>query len=527
MWRFLILSRLTSPGQIKLNSSNLLTGAWALLVAATVGASVTAVLWPLVMNVDEQLLRHKALSMAVLAVALCGLSAQVLLKFPLLWLVDLRPLLSLPFSFTCLYFLRVAMSTVGLWVAALGPVGIYFAAADSASGAGVTWTLAGTLVLVWIVGRLATIISLAADYLVKGLLASLLLLVLLVAGYRGMHAMALSVLGPTGFGERSLAIPKFDVADFVVHTPFGWFSSIITTPRDTPAKISALGLMLGCLAVLMIVERQILLLDCNHRFGRRASEPSMGTRALAPLLRRLRHLPPSTVLWLAETRCVLQFRPVRLCILVCFAFGLAYAAMMPRVGLLFPVLFFCLFFCGVRSVPAASHVWSESLTLPLTVVDVFRTPGRSGDVLAGALLVCVGSVVLADGEIGWLVKGVSVLLAVSIVTFASAGLGVARARWPVHQAGVSRVYANVRADVASLVALLPAVAVQVAAFGLYLLDRSEYASAVINAGVGLGCLLAAVFSWLIARRWQSRFLERRGASHILGVDPIRFGSRAA
>ena len=527
MQRLLILSRLTSPGQLQLDASTFLKSASTVLLTATLGAGISGALLHLLLTIDDRFVRYRLLSLVVFAVLLCGLATQIFLKVPFLWLLDLRPLLPLPFGFSYLYLLRLVMSTGGLWIAAFGPFGVYLAAAHSPGLGGLSWILAATLLLVWIAGRLATILSLAADYLVSEVVASLLLLVLLVGGYRTMNLIGLSVARGSDLGDLGSGVVESALAEFVTYTPCGWFSTVLLSPRDTSAAIAAVSLMIGLLVLLMVVERRLLLFESYHRRGERRPESSPEMRVLILSLRRLRNLGASTVLLLAEIRCVLQFRPARLCILVCLAFGFVFASTTPTLGLLFPLLFFSLFYHGIRSIPAGSHVWRESLTLPLTILDVVRAPGKSGDLLASALLLCLGSVVAAGADTGWILKSVSLLLAVSIVGLTSAGLGVVHTRWPPRRTSEGRAHPNFLADVASLIALCPAAAVQGAALGLHLLDRDGSSSAALYAWAGVGCSLATWSSWWIARGWQGRFLRRRGAGQLLGTGADDFLSRLA
>ena len=105
-----------------------------------------------------------------------GLLAQVALRTPVTWLLDLQDLLRLPVGFRDLYALRLALSTTGYWLFVLGPVAAYLTIVRSGGVAGAPVTLLAILSLVWIFGRAAAILSLLASRWVEGLLGTLALL---------------------------------------------------------------------------------------------------------------------------------------------------------------------------------------------------------------------------------------------------------------------------------------------------------------------------------------------------------------
>ena len=115
------------------------------------------------------------------SVTAIGLLAQVALRAPVTWLLDLEDLLRLPVGFRDLYGLRFGLSTIGYWLFVLGPAAAYLTVMRSGGVAGAPVTLLGILSLVWIFGRLAAILSLLAHRWVEGALGTLAMLAIMVA----------------------------------------------------------------------------------------------------------------------------------------------------------------------------------------------------------------------------------------------------------------------------------------------------------------------------------------------------------
>ncbi len=518
--KLLILSRLVFSALLARRASSWLRIAWVPLGVAIGGLAFCAVVLSMFAGIEHEACRRGFLALLMLLASLCCLVSQVLLRIPVVLLVELSPLLTLPFGLRRLFWHRFALSVGGLWIFAFGPAAIWITSVHSARMGNLGWAVAGIAIFVLIAGRAATILSWMVNRSSMGVRGSLLLLTLFAAGYAGVHlafALALGEAGPAGLGVGVL-----DAALVVLeaYTPFGWLAAILAA-SEPQGHMARLGMMLLTLAALLQLEWKVLLRGC--RAGNQKRSTAASTLPLTRVARRLRRLTPEAVLWLVETECLLRFRPARLCVLSCFAFGLVHALRLPVLGLPFAVLMLCLLMEGVRSLPPSCCLWRESLALPLPVVQVVRTPNRCSDGLAGVLLAAGTSImVISSRDIGWLIQGVSFGLALSIVLFASGCLGLVQAYWPPRQVEWDRPQLDGRAAVATLAALAPAVAVAATTLGLYVASGRDGIGSTATVAIGAGCLAAALVTWHLTRKQQVRVLSRRGSGYLLRA-PLEHG----
>ena len=121
----LTLARLAFPDAVRRANQPV---AVAILIAVLFLAFATVAtlgLLPVVFAIESDALRRNLLSLIACSVAALALLAQVALRTPVTWLLDLEDLLRLPVGFRDLYGLRFGLSTIGYWLFALGPAAAY------------------------------------------------------------------------------------------------------------------------------------------------------------------------------------------------------------------------------------------------------------------------------------------------------------------------------------------------------------------------------------------------------------------
>ena len=414
-------------------------------------ASLFAVLvLPLIFGIEDDGLRRNLLNLIACAVAVLWLIAQVVLRAPLVWLVDLEPLLPLPVGFGDLYGLRVALSTFGYWLVALGPAAVYLVVARSGSIGGLPVGLLGMLALVWIMGRVGAILSLKGDHLVEGALSSLALLLAVLALYVGLaFAVGVAFAGPDVevAGTVDLlanTIRESPVLSAAAYTPPGLLVGIFDGPGGAGANLLRLTCLLAVLGGLVVLERRMLLSSYLDRPGG-ASRTAAKVLPIAGILRNSRRLSPSGCLLLVEAECTLRHKPARWTVVWSLGFGFCYLFLPTSLGFVglnseitilalpFTVL---LLVAGLQSVrtekpPNTCLVWRESLALPFPSLDVFRTPGNVPKAVAVAFVLMITAAVLARfGSPDWLAVCVGACLALSTIILADAGYSLLQLYWP-------------------------------------------------------------------------------------------------
>ncbi|MYF05048.1 MAG: hypothetical protein F4230_08785 [Holophagales bacterium] len=172
----LTLARLALPDAVRRSKQPLAVAIPVAVLFLAFASVATLGLLPAIFAIESDALRRNLLSLIACSVTAIALLAQVLLRAPVTWLLDLEDLLRLPVGFRDLYGLRFALSTIGYWLPVLGPAGVYLAVARSGGVSGAPITLLAILSLVWIFGRTAAILSLLVNRSVEGKLGALVVL---------------------------------------------------------------------------------------------------------------------------------------------------------------------------------------------------------------------------------------------------------------------------------------------------------------------------------------------------------------
>lgn len=517
--RFLILTRLVFGRVLARKASSVVGGAAVALAVVVAGVAGSSALLSLFFGMEDRASQERFLAFLLLVVAVCCLIAQSMFRVPVVLLFEVRPLLALPFSFRGLFWWRALLSTGGLWVLALGPAAIWLVSAQATGVASLAVTGAGGLVFVWTLGRLATILSLTAGRLSTGIPSSLLLLALFAAAFYGYGLVIGFLFGEELSAESGVAEPgqpfwEASILTLVEYTPVGLLAGIVMSLEAPRADLAKLGAMLAMLGGLLWLEWRMLRRHCE-RWDDRVHSTVTGTMPVTHVLRRSRRLAPAAVLWLVETECFLRFRRARVPVLVCCAYGLVHAIPLPVLGLPFAMMMMCAFMHGARPLPPTCYMWRDSLTLPVPVVEVLRTPGRSSASLALALLVCMIGLMVAWSDSRWLTQGVASGVALSTVLVANGCGSLVQAYWPPHRIDPARRELDLRADFVGLLPVMATFAVAAIGFGLYLVDGQYGVSSAVVGAAGGGCLIMALAAWLAATKWQGRVVSRRGGGDYL------------
>ncbi|MXX76372.1 MAG: hypothetical protein F4210_06965 [Holophagales bacterium] len=115
----LTLARLVLPDAVRRSKQPLAVAIFVAILFLVFATVVTLGLLPAIFAIESDALRRNLLSLIACSVTAIALLAQVLLRAPVTWLLDLEDLLRLPVGFRDLYGLRFALSTIGYWL----PVG--------------------------------------------------------------------------------------------------------------------------------------------------------------------------------------------------------------------------------------------------------------------------------------------------------------------------------------------------------------------------------------------------------------------
>ncbi len=333
------------------------------------------------------------------AASLFWLFVQVVFDRPMNFLLDLRPLLSMPIGFGALYRLRVGLSLTGLWFLCFGPAALYVVLTRSAGAGEGALLVFGGVAVVLIHGLIGSILQHWRQRLITGWLGSMLLfggmaaafflLLVLVhvadgsAGAEGAEGLASA--GPEGLDLESLYVASW--FQWVARVPSGLLALVAIEPRVTGENLMRVGALWASAIALGIVDRGLVV--ALIRGGRRSIGGGLGrTLPLAWLLRRLKRLSPACVLSLIECESVLRERSLRWPLLVGVAFMIV-ASGIPDVAILAVVL--------ASTVSLNSHraeltlptcrVWKESFSLPTTLLSGLRAMGRVPSLILAALIV--------------------------------------------------------------------------------------------------------------------------------------------
>ena len=432
--RLLTLGRLALPDALRRADQPPAVAIGLALLYLAVATAGSLPLLSLLFGIDDEALRRNLLNLGISAVAALWLLAQVVLRLPVNWLLDLEPFLPLPVAYRDLYLLRLAFSLVGYWLLVLGPAALFLLATRT-EGPVDFLLISGALgVTVLLLGRMAAIVTLAIDRFVESLIGVLGVFLVVVALIQAA-GIVINVLG----GEASLealeaTVRKAKILVALGYTPPGLLAAILDSPGQHLPNLLRLGILLVLLAATGGVEYGLLLRRYLLQPGgdRRTASP---VTPLAGLLRRCGNLSPATCLALVEVECCLRAKGVRWA----YAMALGYAtwgSIDLLFGLMAAALLTVLMVNGVltEKPPPSCQVWRESLSLPLGSFRIFRTPTRVPALLTVpvATLGTSGGIVIF-GVAGWRPAATAAVLVTATVLLADAAFSLIRLYWPKHK----------------------------------------------------------------------------------------------
>ena len=511
--RLLTLARLSFPDAVRRANQPVAVAiliAVLFLVFATVA---TLGLLPALFAIEADSLRRNLLNLIACSTTAIGLLAQVALRAPVTWLLDLEDLLRLPVGFRDLYRLRFALSTIGYWLFVLGPAAAYLTVMRSGGIAGVPVTLLGIVSLVWIFGRLAAISALLVDRWVEGALGTLAMLVIMALCQFAILVGVMAFGGELDSEGVARAIEGSSVLGGLGYTPPGLVAGIVHEPGWSASNLARLGSLFTALGVLIVLENRLLLRSyLDHPGGDRRA--ASGVLPLARMLRGSRRLSSLGVLTVLETECLLRLKPVRLVSAIMVAFALVWVPTFAggAVGL---VGFYVVALHGFRTEkqPATCYVWRESLTLPLTVPQIFRAPGRAPNVVIVFLVAFIFGLTPLDW-FGWPFFLVASCLMLAGILLGTAAYGLIQLYWPQRSAGLTDNPNGAKFGASLLVPQL-ALGPAFLTFILYVLYDGQRVSPLTAGLIAAAVLLLAAVAAYASSRRQERVLKARGRELLL------------
>ena len=512
----LTLARLSFPDAVRRANQPVAVAVLIAVVFLVFASVATMGVLPVLFAIEADAFRRNLLNLIACSVTALGLLAQVALRAPVTWLLDLEDLLRLPVGFRDLYGLRFSLSTIGYWLFVLGPAGAYLTVMRSGGIDGVPVTLLGILSLVWIFGRLAAILSLLAHRWVEGALGTLAMLVIMVLCQLAILVGAMAFGGELESEGITRAIEESTVLDSLGYTPPGLVAGIVHEPGWSALNLARIASLLTILGVLIVLENRLLLRNCLQHPGgdRRAAS---GVLPLARMLRGSRRLTPLGVLTVLETECLLRLKPARLVLAIVLAWALVWVPTIAGVAVALAGIFVVAFHgFRVEKQPATCYAWRESLTLPLSVQRIFRAPGRAPNVVILFVVALILGLTPFDW-FGWPFFLVAACLMLASILLGTAAYGLIQLCWPQRSAGFTDKPNGAKFG-ASL--LLPQLAFGPAllSFLLYVLYDEQRVSPLTAALIAVAVLLLAASAAYASRRWQARVLRVRGRELLLD-DP--------
>ena len=509
----LTLARLSFPDAVRRANQPVAVAiliAVLFLVFATVA---TMGVLPVLFTIESDALRRNLLNLIACSITALGLLAQVALRAPVTWLLDLEDLLRLPVGFRDLYGLRFGLSTIGYWLFVLGPAAAYLTVMRSGGVAGAPVTLLGILSLVWIFGRLAAILSLLAHRWVEGALGTLAMLVIMVLCQLAILVGAMAFGGELDSQGVTRAIEESAVLGGLGYTPPGLVAGIVHEAGWSALNLARIASLLTILGILIVLENRLLLGSYLDRPGgdRRGAS---GVLPLVRMLRGLRRLAPLSVLTVLETECLLRLKPVRLILAIMVAFALVWVPTLAGLAVGMAGLFaVALHGFRVEKQPPTCYVWRESLPLPLSVQRIFRAPGRAPNVVILFVVALILGLTSRDW-FGWPFFVVAACLMLAGVLLGTAAYGLIQLHWPQRSAGFTD---NPNAPKFGASLLLPQLAFGPAllTFVLYMLSERQRVSPLTAGLIAVAVLLLAALAAYGSRRWQARVLRARGRELLL------------
>lgn len=517
----LTLARLALPDALRRGGQAPVVAVGLVVLYLVVATAASLPLLSFLFGIEDELLRRHLLNLGACVVSLLWLLAQVVLRQPVNWLLDLEPFLPLPAAYRDLYLLRLGCSLVGYWLVGLGPAALYLLATRTEGPVDILLASAALAATVLLFGRLAAILTLLVDRLVESLIGLFGLLLLTVAAVQAVRIVIDVVDGEAELEAVAASVRDAEVLAAMSYTPPGLLVAIFDTPGALAPNILQLAVLLFLLAAAAGLEYRLLLRQYLSRPGgdRRTASP---VTPLAGLLRRRRQLSPATCLTLVELECCLRAKGVRWAYVICLGYA-TYAGVDLLLGLMTAALLAVLLLNSVRTEkpPPSCQVWRESLALPLSAFRIFRTPARVPVLLVVPVVVLATSVGLARvGSNTWPLTTLAAALAAALVTalllLADAVYSLVQLYWPKRRIGAAT-EPELENLGASAGATLPmAVFLFLTVFISRLLERPG--NGLLIASLAASALLAAGLSWRASTVRQRREIESR-ARDLLLKDP--------
>lgn len=521
--RTLLTDALRQSGLTKRSSRFVL-----LLVLANVvfPAAATILLLRQLFGQEHADTRQTLVVLVFTAASLLWLFVQVVLNRPMNYLLDLRPLLSMPIGFGALYRLRSGLSLIGWWCLAFAPAAVYVVLARSAETGEAALVVFGMVAVVLIHAWVGSILSHWRERLMAGwagsifmlgcMVALLLLLLALVDVATGEPWLASLVdASPKGLDLESLRTAAW--FRWITWMPSGLLALVVEEPGVTGENLARVGTLWSVAIVLGLVDRALV--ARLIRAGRRS--PGLGLSGTIPLawfLRRLKRLSPESTLSLIECESMLRERSLRWPLL----YGIAFLVVLSGVAADGAILGFVL----LGAVNLNSHraettlrtgrIWKESFALPTTLLAGARAMGRVPSLVLAASL--FGAFCLVALRTGLSREGVLLFylagIASSAVVASDGFYGWYDVRWQSVGPGTSDAAPKMLAHGAFVVGL--------GVFGSGALFASLLGISEVAPGVAVGAgACAMVFSpllWSMFRVRQARLLEERGLGLLVRAE---------
>ena len=487
------------------------------LPSAAVALFLSVFLPHLIFGVEDPALRSGLLTVALSLVAAIWLFVQVFSQRPISWLLDIRPLITLPFGFGTLYRLRLAGYLGGTWLLALGLAAPYFAVTRSTSLVGFATVTAGIGLTVVIQGQIVSVVSRQRDRLVEGLIGSVVALLLICAMYYGLYWGILLKAGDISVGDILGWTRDSALGRGAAYTPAGLLAAMLNDPDGKWENgIRLLGLCSYAVAI-GICDRELLR---RSGFGLPSGGPQVKhpTLPLAALLRRLPAVSAGGILTLIEIESAARDRGLRWSMLIALAFFFFLTIVIgtPVVAVVGSLTLACILLTSHRAerLLPTCRVWSESFALPVTLIEALRAMGRAPSVVAtGFACAALAASFVRFGWFGWLHVGYIVLHSSAALFFADAAYGWFDARWqtPVGTDGRDNRAGKILAQsMLSLSLLLPFVAV------VFLFTANEGTPSRLASSIFLSIyVVLAVTTGLVFRASQQRLIGSRGLDALL------------
>lgn len=516
--QLLTLARLSLPDAIRRGDQVPAVAmglAFLYLVISTVS---TLALLPALFGIEDDGLRRNILNLCACFVTLLWLLGQVVLRFPVSWLFDVEPLLRLPIGYRDLYLLRLALSLMGYWLVGLGPAAVYVLATQTNGPIHFVLAAAALLVLVLLLGRVAALLTLTVDRFTENLI-----------GLIGLFIACIGVIYGVGVGIRILegeaeieavadSIRNSSLLASAEFTPPGLVVAILDSPGVDEASIGRLGALLALLAAAILVERRLLLRQYLSRPGgdRRTASPVM---PLARILRHRARLPPAVSLALVEVECAFRAKGVRWAYVICLAYA-SYSSIDLYLGILAAAFLATILLGSVSTEkpPQSCQVWRESLTLPQTVLQIFRAPARVRILLVLPVAAVATGVGLTDaGWSEWPLAAMALAIVAALLLLADGIYSLIQLYWPKRHIGAASKHEHENFT-AGIVAPLPMFALLCLAIVLWRIREEAERGPVIAGILAVAILLVAALVRHAATARQERELKAR-SHELLLRDP--------